>query len=63
MTKEHIGIELSMHLSIMNIPESRKHLTENNLMWMLRNMGIKNSNHPKFERAMICVRLLLMILK
>lgn len=59
MTKEDIERELSEILFIMTIPSGRKELNDDNLKWMLRNLGIKNNVHPKFERAMICVRFLL----
>lgn len=62
-TKEGIEKELTDCISTINIPINRKPLTEHNLKWMLRNMGIKNSNHPKFERAMSCIKYLLHMVK
>lgn len=55
-TKESIETELVECVSTMDIPSSRKTITENNVLWMLRNLGIKNSNHPKFEIAMTCAK-------
>ena len=55
-TKESIQAELAECISIMDVPVNRKPITEHNVLWMLRNLGIKNSNHPKFERAMFCAK-------
>jgi len=36
----------------MEIPESRKDTTvPHNVRWLLRNLFIRNSNHPEFEKV------------
>lgn len=40
--------ELMDILNTMNIPEQRK----NDKFWLIRNLGIKNSDHPGFQDAM-----------
>jgi len=35
----------------MDIPEHRRQLSNENLRWLLRNLAIRNSNHPKFEEV------------
>ena len=43
--------ELVGILNRMDIPESRKELTEWNVRWLLRNLGINNRSHPEFKQA------------
>lgn len=62
-TKESIEAELSECISTMEVPLSRKPITEHNVLWMLRNLGIKNRNHPKFERAMTCAKFVIHMIK
>jgi len=33
----------------MDIPKNRRELSEPNVNWLLRNLAIRNSNHPKFK--------------
>lgn len=47
--------ELQAILRTMDIPKNKK----NDLIWLLRNLRIKNSNHPKFHIAMAIIRELL----
>lgn len=34
-------------------------IRQSNLLWLLRNMGIKNSTHSKFDKAMASIKTLL----
>ena len=47
--------ELRAILKTMDVPKDRK----DDLIWLLRNLRIKNSNHPRFHLAMIVIRELL----
>lgn len=62
-TKQGIETELTECISTMDIPSNRMSLTDHNLNWMLRNLGIKNNNHERFERAMVCIKFLLRMIK
>lgn len=62
-TKKGIEIELTECISTMNVPENRKPLTDHNLRWMARNLGIKNNTHDRFERAMFCLKFLIKMIK
>lgn len=35
-----------------DVPVQRKQPNKNNLMWLSRNLGIRNSGNPKYEVAM-----------
>lgn len=52
IAKESIESELSELISTMNIPETRRTLTDENIRWMLRNLGIQNGAHMNFDKAM-----------
>ena len=44
--------ELKHKLKDMNIPESRRNLfDDNNVRWLLRNLAIRNKNHPEFKNV------------
>jgi hypothetical protein len=43
--------ELREILDTMQVPEIRKGLTENDVRYLLRNLGFNNREHPKFARA------------
>lgn len=45
-------IELRDILNEFDVSNERKILTQHNLKWLHRNIGIKNSKHIKFHRAM-----------
>jgi len=45
-------LELSPILDSMDIPETRKE----DLGWLNRNLGIRNSNHPEYEKAMSLIK-------
>lgn len=47
--KEKEFEELRSILSSMNIPNMR--FVDMDVQWFLRNLGIRNSNHPNFDRA------------
>ena len=32
------------------VPEGRKKITDENARWLIRNLGIKNSDHPKCNK-------------
>jgi hypothetical protein len=41
-------------LSTMSIPSERRDLTRfANVQWLLRNLGVRNSEHPHFKPAML----------
>lgn len=56
--KENLRIELKDIIRNMDIPESRYNLTNHNLLWLKRNLGIRNMNHSSFYRAMYLINLL-----
>ena len=35
----------------MDIPKNRRQLSDENLRWLIRNLSIRNSNHPKFPEV------------
>ena len=44
--------KLSELISTMKLPVQRKeHFSKHNLMWLARNIGVKNSNHKNYETA------------
>lgn len=43
-------------LTTMDIPENRREINFGNLSWMIRNLAIRNRNHPDFEEACDLVR-------
>lgn len=63
MTREIMEASLSECIAIMDIPSGRKPINKDNLNWMSRNLGVKNSNHPKFHLAMMYIRNLININK
>jgi hypothetical protein len=41
----------------MNIPEIRRDTTKpENVRWLLRNLGIQNQDHPRFEMAIAILK-------
>lgn len=48
--------ELRLILNDMDVPEIRKFMYNENLEWLVRNLGIKNREHLKFTRAMILIK-------
>lgn len=47
-------------LDTMDIPSQRKEVgIISNLSWLNRNIGIRNSNHPQFDEAILCIRMLM----
>lgn len=48
--------KLTEILSNMDIPEIRNKINFGNLMWMTRNLGFKNRNHPDFDEAMKLIK-------
>lgn len=55
--------ELKKIIEKLNIPEDRKILNGcdriTNIRWMINNIGIKNSIHPDFDRAMSCLKFII----
>lgn len=54
-----VKIKLLELLCTMEVPEGRKNLIEENLLWLKRNLGIKNNQHKDFHEAMFMVKFLL----
>lgn len=48
--------ELVNSIKEMDLPEDRKYINRENLMWLQRNLGIKNSEHDHFNRAMVLIK-------
>ena len=52
--------ELLSILKKMDVPQGRDWLDSRertrNMLWLMRNMGIRNSQHPDFHRAMAIIR-------
>ena len=48
-------LRLKEILNTMNIPESRK----DDFNWLLRNLGIKNINHPDLKEALELIKILI----
>ncbi len=43
---------LSELISTMKLPIQRKeHFSKHNLMWLIRNIGVKNSSHKNYDLA------------
>ena len=41
-----------INLEDFEIPNTRKDLNNiSNIRWLIRNLGVKNKDHPKFEQA------------
>lgn len=49
--------KLEKLLRKMDIPSNRKYINLNNLKWLHRNLGVRNSSNPDFEEAMKLVNL------
>lgn len=52
MTFQHRVIQFDKITSDMDLPESRRDLTVYNVQWLLRNIGLRNNNHPKLNEAL-----------
>lgn len=71
MEIDKIETELTEIFNTMNIPLQRRNISakkdnlqevsdrQHNLLWLIRNLVFQNSAHPKFERAMYCIKTLL----
>lgn len=44
-------VELESLLKKFSIPFNRKYVTLNNLMWLKKNLSIKNQDNPRFEET------------
>lgn len=53
--KNKIPNELAEILNTMDVPMYRKE----DIPWLARNLGIRNSNHPKFQTAMLIIKSLM----
>lgn len=40
--------DINTILESMIVPAGRRELNKSNIMWLLRNLGIENANHPDF---------------
>jgi|TARA_B100001094_G_scaffold164115_1_gene158879 hypothetical protein len=48
---------LSELISTMKLPIQRKeHFSKHNLMWLVRNIGVKNSSHKNYDLAVIEIK-------
>jgi len=36
----------------MEVPEKRKEINDHNVLWLIRNLGVRNSDHPEFKNTM-----------
>ena len=44
--------KLTELISRMHLPSQRKtHMSKHNLLWLARNMGVKNSKHKNYDAA------------
>jgi len=48
-------LRLKEILNTMNVPESRK----KDFSWLIRNLGIKNINHPDLKEALELIKILI----
>ena len=51
MSETKLTIQLKNAISTMDIPEMRRELTTGNILWLHRNMKIKNGKHPQINEA------------
>lgn len=49
-------VRLREILTRMGVPARRRELTESNLLWMGRNLGISFAEHPDFAEAMRLIK-------
>ena len=45
----------------MDVPELRRLPTLENARWLLRNLGVRNSQHPEFEKVTDAIRMFIII--
>ena len=43
--------KLKLLLDDMDLPVGKLNLTKENILWLLRNVTIRNKNHPKIDEA------------
>ena len=43
-------------LATMDIPTSRENLTTANVRWLLRNLRVRNGQHPDINEAIACLK-------
>ncbi len=48
--------ELQKIIETMDIPQMRRNLIPQNIMWLNRNLRINNSQHPDIEKAMTLIK-------
>ena len=48
--------ELTEILTTMDIPASRENLTPTNVRWLLRNLRVRNGQHPDINEAITCLK-------
>lgn len=53
--------QLADVLETMDVPKERKEPTMPNLLWMLRNLGIRNGEHRDFPEAIRLINSLLRV--
>jgi hypothetical protein len=58
-TEHNFRSTLKELLPKMDVPELRQELTDENLRWLQRNLGIRNSLHKDFPMSAMIIRWLL----
>ena len=49
--------KLAELIATMDLPEGNRDLTSfRNVMWLTRNMGIRNGDHPNFDEASVVLK-------
>ena len=54
MDEEHQ--QLTQRLEDMDLPKLRKTLNSSNIHWLLRNISVRNDEHPRFKEAVALLR-------
>ena len=58
MTSKDLQSDLLELLSEMDIPLLRRELTKSSVRWLLRNVRIRNSDHPKLDEVIDALKIL-----
>lgn len=54
--KERLTAALSVLIKDMDVPEMRRQLRDQDIMWLGRNLAINNGRHPNLERSLLVVK-------
>lgn len=54
--KERLKSALSMMIKDMDVPEMRRQLRDEDINWLVRNLGINNGQDPAFQAAALTLR-------